>query len=421
MASRMNSARIGAAILGASVALMATAVPASADTKAKLDQSGDEAGLHVNLKKEGVTYTGLIGLGIEGADTVAHTYCVELPEPVKGDAGMVEVPWDAHPRPESGFHQNRDKVNWILAHSYPSIEVDALRAAVKIDDLTVREAIAGTQAAIWHFSDNDELDLANPLRGGETDEDDKPVDQDPADVVALYQYLTSDANTGLGETKPSLDVAPLLQKGKAGDKIGPFTITTTAGEIAVEGEMPVGVLLTDAEGKPFTPAEDGRFTVADASAKTVDVYVTVPADAAAGSAKFSVHADSRVDAGRLFIRGDENKKTQSLIVASPVDVELDAAAAAEWEGAQVEVPPTTTTPVSTTPAPETSTTTSAPSSSDVPSSTTTPAPVAGGGSNDDDELASTGASIFLPLTIGVLLLAAGAAALVLVRRRKASA
>jgi TQXA domain-containing protein/LPXTG-motif cell wall-anchored protein len=416
MASRMNAARIGAALLGASVALMATAMPASADTKANLNKAGDEFGLHVNLKNGGIAYTGLIGLGIEdkdGEEVVARTYCVELPQPVAGDAGMVEVPWDQHPRPESGFHQNRDKVNWILAHSYPLLKIDALRDAVDIEDLSQKEAIAGTQAAIWHYSDNAELDLSKPLRGDE--------DGDGDDVVKLYEYLTSAANVGLGEATPSLEVKPLSQEGAAGDLIGPFTITTTAGEISIAGEMPVGVLLTDAAGEPLKAVEGGKFTVADTSAKTVDVFVKVPADATAGEATFSVHADSRVDAGRLFIRSDESKKTQSLIVASPVDVELDVAAAAKWKAAQVEVPPSTTTPVTTTPAPETSTTTSAPSSSPVVPSTTTQAPAAGGGSNDDDELASTGASIFLPLTIGVLLLGAGAAALVLVRRRKASA
>lgn len=76
-----------------------------------------------------------------------------------------------------------------------------------------------------------------------------------------------------------------------------------------------------------------------------------------------------------------------------------------------ELPPTTTTTTSeSTPVESTTTTTEA-----APASTTTtvsPVPVA-----NEDELASTGASILVPLLIGVGLLGGGAALLVVMRRR----
>ena len=78
------------------------------------------------------------------------------------------------------------------------------------------------------------------------------------------------------------------------------------------------------------------------------------------------------------------------------------------EPSTTTVPPTTTEPPSESSAPATSTTTT----------TTTPAvvPVADTG----DGLANTGASIAIPLVIGVVLLGGGAALLVVLRRRAAN-
>ncbi|WP_199442708.1 LPXTG cell wall anchor domain-containing protein [Umezawaea beigongshangensis] len=76
------------------------------------------------------------------------------------------------------------------------------------------------------------------------------------------------------------------------------------------------------------------------------------------------------------------------------------------------VPPVETTPASTTESAPVSTT-----SVSTPPATTTTTSVAVVPVSDEDELASTGASILVPLLAGIGLLGAGAAALFFVRRR----
>jgi LPXTG-motif cell wall-anchored protein len=212
------------------------------------------------------------------------------------------------------------------------------------------------------------------------------------------------------QPNPTLDIAPKDKTGKAGDLIGPFVVTTTADKIEVKAALDGGAKLTDKDGKELSEVKSGEFAAESTGDKVTEIYVKVPAEAKKGEAKFTVEVDAELKTGRLFIRSDSNHKTQSLVVASPVTASVKADAKANWEAAPETVP---TVPSETSSSTPTSTTTTA------PTTTTTPAPVAGGGS--DDNLASTGASIFVPLLIGIGLLGAGAGALLLIRRRKAAA
>jgi TQXA domain-containing protein/LPXTG-motif cell wall-anchored protein len=406
MASRLNAGRIGAAVLGASIALMASAIPASADVHA-VPGGGDKFGPKVNLVgKKDATPTALIGLNVEGKDgknAQAKTYCVELPQPVAGGARMVEVPWDKHPRTDSGFRENHEKVAWILSHSYPTVDADELDAGLRPE-----EAIAATQAAIWHFSDKADLNKDDALEG-----DDKKSEER---VVKLYDHLVAEADkvTGVEQPKPTLTVDPASKAGKSGDLVGPFTITTTADKIGLVGKLPKGVQLTDKTGVALKTDGQDSYSVEGAATKTTEVFVKVPEGAEAGEAKFAVHAEATVQTGRLFIRSDENHKTQSLIVASPASISLDAQAVAKWTAPEAQTPPAgTTTETTSETAPSTTTSEAA------PATTTTPAVAAA--SADTDKLAYTGASIFVPLIIGLVLVGGGAAALLVLRRRKNAA
>ncbi|KAA2262183.1 TQXA domain-containing protein [Solihabitans fulvus] len=390
MASRFTPARVGAAILGASVALLAAALPAAADgTHAKLDGNYDESGYQVQLLKAGSEKNptaSLIGIKIDGTDKGTQTYCVELPQSTQLGYGMDEVPWEKYPSDDSGFKKNSGKINWILHNSYPSVKPDALGKTVGVD-LSAKEAITATQAAIWHFSDNVDLDTANPLVGNE---------DSAKDVVKLYDFLVSKA-VDLDQPTPSLAVDPKEKAGKAGDLIGPFTVTSTADKVTFSAMLPAGVTLTDKDGKELDKPADKKFAAKVDAPKTADFFVKVPADAKPGEADISIHADAQLDKGRLFIRSSVDKKTQSLIVASPVTVPLDITAHAKWD-----VAASTTTP-----------TTSAPTTTD-----TTPVVAA---ASNEAPLANTGASIFWPIAIGVVLLVAGGGALFMVRRKKNTA
>ena len=387
MASRL---RIGAALVGASVALTFSALPAAADVIVKPDNSAGQGGMDIYLKghREKLD-TSLIGLKVIDQETTkVKSYCVELPTPLKPGKGLREVPWDKHPNPSSKFPQNSGKILWILTNSYPQKPVKELR-----EGLSEQEAIAATQAAIWHFSDEAELD---------------PDRTKNDDVTKWYEYLTQNAKDEAPQPKPTLKVDPESKEGKAGEKIGPFTVTTTADQVKVKGKLPKGVTITDKDGKPLENVSAEELKAQGTGDKVSEFFVNVPKDAPAGEAKFSLEVNAELKAGRLFVQsdaGDENK-TQSLVVAAPTKVAVDAEAKAKWVAAPVVTQPST--PETTTTVPTTTTT-----------STTKPAPAPGGSGNDDD-LASTGASIAWPLGIGVALLAAGGAALFFLRRKKSS-
>ncbi|NKE61432.1 TQXA domain-containing protein [Lentzea sp. PSKA42] len=401
MASRL---RIGTALLGATAALAFSALPASADVVIRPDRGGQEDGLRVHLvngthhHEQG---TSVIKLRIEDDAERSNvlTYCVELPTPLEDRDALKEVPWDKHPNPNTKFKVNAGKVLWILTNSYPGQSMDKVQAKFG-KQFDKKETIAATQAAIWHFSDEAELD----------------PDKNNADVVKLYERLVKDAtaNEIKEQPKPTLDVEPASQSGKSGEKIGPFKVTTTASEVKLTANLPEGVTITDAQGNPLAVQKQGdKLAVQAAGEKVSEFFVNVPANAPTGNASFKLSAEAELAIGRLFVAHNKDKDdvAQSLVVAQPQKAKVEKEAKADWK---LEVKPSEpTTPSSTQPSATTTTTPPATTS-------TTPANPAPGGSGDDD-LASTGASILWPLIGGLVLVGGGAAALFMVRRKKAGA
>jgi TQXA domain-containing protein/LPXTG-motif cell wall-anchored protein len=402
MASRLSASRIGAAVLGASLALMASALPALAEVHVKPKGEWNQGGVDVFLEGKGDKLdTSLIGLQIDNTDTKVQSYCVELPTPLKGGHGLKEVAWDKHPNPNTKFKENADKISWILQHTFPLIKAEALGKEVG-KDVSEQEAIGATQAAIWHFSDGANLDRGR-------------VKND--DVVAVYDYLIGSKNEGIKEQPtPTLAIEPADKTGVTGDLIGPFTVTTTAGEVVLKADLPAGVTLADKDGNTLSNPKEGTFAVKDAGVKTKEFFVKVPAGTPDGKATFSVEANAELTQGRLFVSSNDNLQTQSLIVAFPVKTDLKATGTAAWAAGTAPTTPTSTTTEETTP----STTESTPTSETVPTTTTTQAVPAGGSSGETGGLASTGASIFVPLIVGIVLVGGGAGALLVMRRRKST-
>src|SRR5436190_13611788 len=229
MGSRATLLRAGAALAGASMLITLSAMPAGADTATGvLDPHGDQRGYTVKLHHNGThnELTTLIGLKLADGATV-QPYRIELDTRLDGKyPKMVERAWDGYPVKGSPFHANRDKVNWVLHHSYPAAEVDQLTAKVQAAGvaieagLTPQEAITATQAAIWHFSDNADLDLNDAVPGHP---------EAAKHVAKLYQYLTGKDNVGIGDQpNPALQVAPQEITSQAGKRVGPFKVTTNA-------------------------------------------------------------------------------------------------------------------------------------------------------------------------------------------------
>jgi TQXA domain-containing protein len=377
MASVLRYVRACAAVTGSTAALMfATAGHATADAATGLvDRGGDVAGYAVNVG-EGVfsnLATSLIGFKLSDG-TVLGTYCVEINTEIDDAQEMVERPWEDYPDLDSPFAQNRDKLNWVLHTGFPVREPASLTQLLTqvgvstnggIDE---REAIAGTQAAVWHFSDDTDLNREDPLPGDDSNA------AAAEDVLALYDFLTGDANVGMAEEPAAaLAIDPDDLAGGAGERIGPFTVSTTAEVAQLKATLPEGVRVIDAEGNDLNGGQ-----VRDGA----EVFVDVPEGTEAGQATFEVTATAVVDTGRLFVGQNYTEDpTQSLIVAKAVESTVTAQATASWtDGAQV-------------------------------------VQVA----NDDEDvsdLAETGASIFAPVLFGIGLVVAGIVAVMFVRARR---
>ncbi|GGM81385.1 TQXA domain-containing protein [Longimycelium tulufanense] len=384
MASKLLRARFGVALAGAAMAMVATALPASAEATGEVDHGGSIRGPEVLLEGRGKAPTTLINLTLSDG-TKLKTYCVELDVNAVDRAPMREAPWADYPDSTKDFKSKPDKVLWILNHSYPSTGLEKVGEAAGIEHLSEGEAIAGTQAAIWHFSNGAKLSEK----------------ESNTDVKKLYGYLTGDKNVGQKEEPtPSLQIEPKTGKGVAGEKIGPFTVRTTAtGDVALQLKGPDGVKVVDADGNPLAKATDGT-----------KFFVLPPEKAEAGKATVEVEAESVVHTGRLFV----GKGTQTLITAQSTKQKNSDQVEVSWT-----TKPITPTSSATTTTPQPTTSVPAPSDSNVPGPTTTqPAPVPAA---KNDNLANTGASVLGAIGIGIVLVGAGVTALVLQRRRRSKA
>jgi TQXA domain-containing protein/LPXTG-motif cell wall-anchored protein len=401
MASRL---RIGAALLGAAALMSMSTLGASADVIVEPDRNTPSpSGHNVFFVKDGKTKfdTSLIPLVVNdnGEIEKVFAYCVELPTLLKDKVPLKEAPWGKHPGEKTQFNdpENAGKVLWILTHSFPVLDEKAFQKQWG-DQFDKQEMIGATQAAIWHFSDGVKLDEGKQ-------------NKENADVTTLYKKFLEQAKNEGKQVTPTMEIKPESKSGKAGEKIGPYTVTTTASEVKLTAKLPKGVTITDAKGNPLAVQNDGDKVQAKAAVgeKVTEFFVNVPADADKGEATMNVSAEAVLQAGRLFVAQDSNQKTQSLVIAKNSKVKVDKDAKADWT---VNVQPSEpSTPPSTTPSSATPSTTP-------PTTTTSPAAPAPGGGED---LASTGASILWPLLGGLVLVGAGVGALFVVRRKKAGA
>ncbi|HVK21463.1 MAG TPA: thioester domain-containing protein [Actinokineospora sp.] len=387
---RSTVRRASAVFATAAATLLMAALPAvAAPVTGKVLKSGKSEGYAVDMGA-GLSDIQPTLFTIQLADeSTLRVYCVAVHTPLNHDEDMTEVPWDQYPDAESPFHKNRAKINWVLHNGFPDKDIAALNAIPGLefaeDGLEKEEAVSATQAAVWHFSDNVNLNQDNPT----------PHRADAKkDVLALYNYLVGEANVGIAEQPaPKLEVSPGSASGKAGELVGPYKVTTNGAVSELVKNLPDGVTLTDKDGKELAAGDikDGT-----------ELYLKVPADAEAGAADFKLKGQSTVETGRLFVMKDTKKTGQSLIVADSHELKVEAGAKGDWK-----VAPTTTTTTPPTSTTETTTTTTP------PVTTTTPAPQGG-------DLPDTGASILLPVLIGVGLVGAGTGAVLYQRRRRSA-
>ncbi|GAA5012770.1 hypothetical protein GCM10025734_58600 [Kitasatospora paranensis] len=124
-----------------------------------------------------------------------QTYCIDIDHGVKikDSVKYQESDWASSSLGAPGKAEAAGKIRWILEHSYPKLSLDAVKTAAGISgDFSKEDAAAGTQAAIWRYSDN--KTAATPI--------------DP-EAKQLTEYLAGSKNTGIpAEPKPSSTSTP---------------------------------------------------------------------------------------------------------------------------------------------------------------------------------------------------------------------
>ncbi|GGQ99414.1 Cys-Gln thioester bond-forming surface protein [Kitasatospora griseola] len=256
---------------------------------------------------------GQLTLGVTGTESTLAVYCIDLLNDTIKTATYHETDWASTSlsQPEKVKAKAGPKIQWILENSFPNIDEVALSKSSGIDGLTKSDAAAGTQVAIWHFSDPN-----IPVR--------MAGDYPKTEKLIAWLIAQAEAKGGAEEPKPSLALNPGSVAGKSGELVGPITVTTGGGAADVTVALDkkgtdAGVSLVDKSGAPVKTAKNGD-----------QLFAKVPAGADAGTATITADATATVKLGRAFVGDDNGKHSQTLILAGSNKVKVNALATVAW-------------------------------------------------------------------------------------------
>ncbi|MFJ6831924.1 Cys-Gln thioester bond-forming surface protein [Streptomyces sp. NPDC091209] len=252
--------------------------------------------IHENGEDSWVS-AGLFEMSVDNGGML-QTYCIDLHNPTQRDARYQETSWSG-----TSLNGNKDagRIRWILQNSYPQVnDLAALAQEAGATGLTEQDAAAGTQVAIWRFSDGADVEAADPR------------------AEKLADYLQKNARN-LPEPEASLTLAPAAVSGHPGERLGPVTVHTNAGRVTVTPPTDTaasGVKVVDKDGKAITSAVDGS-----------RLFFDVPKDSTDGSASLTVQASTTVPVGRAFT---SDTRSQTQILAGSSESTVSATATATW-------------------------------------------------------------------------------------------
>ncbi|GEC07255.1 TQXA domain-containing protein [Streptomyces spinoverrucosus] len=306
-----GAARLAAVTLASGLAVsgaLVTAGPAAADTAPAHTQGGATAtigglrtyGAAVVHSAEGdlEISAGLFEMSVEGGGML-QTYCVDIHNPTQKDAKYHETPWSGT---SLGANKDAGRIRWILQNSYPQVN-DLASLAKKAGvrgGLSEQDAAAGTQVAIWRYSDGVDVDAVDP------------------EAEKLADYLEKSARD-VAEPEASLTLDPPALSGHPGGLLGPVTVHTNADSVTVTPPADAatsGVRIVGKNGKDITTAQDGS-----------QLFFEVPADTTDGSAELTVQASTTVPVGRAFA---SETRSQTQILAGSSESTVTATASATW-------------------------------------------------------------------------------------------
>lgn len=299
--------------------LLAAAGTAAADGSGEQTAAGNGAvlatlandghvvtGARVDVPGEGHLTGGLFELEVQGGGTL-RTYCIDFDVQTQPNVTYKETGWDSS---SLAGNENAGRIHWILQNSYPQVDdLDELQGRAGLDSegltLTEETAAAGTQAAIWRYSDPQSASGATPA---------------DAAAAALTAWLYEHA-TDVTEPTPSLELTPPEVSGKPGQKLGPVTVDTNADSVVItpdESATAAGVFIVDAQGNAIAaPVADGA-----------ELFFDVPPNAPDGSTSFTASITDEIPVGRAFTGLDV--ETQAMILASSTSAEASRTATATW-------------------------------------------------------------------------------------------
>ncbi|MFJ5925443.1 Cys-Gln thioester bond-forming surface protein [Kitasatospora sp. NPDC092948] len=293
------------------IAAGAAAADTPAGVTAKIVKGADdkETVQYLDPKTNNWTNTeaGPFFIRIGDAEPLLPVYCIDLLQGASWQATYNETSWD-----ESSLKNNPGsgpKILWILKNSYPTVGADALATASGVTGLTKADAAAGTQVAIWSFSDP----KIQVKQGSKQ-----------ADDFAKWLIAQANEHGKDGEPKPTLSLDPASVGGKPGTSVGPITVTAGGGTASVS-------LSLDDAGK------DAKLSLVDDKGAAVkDVksgdkfFAKIPADATNGHASITASGKAAASVGRAFVGRIGDKPSQTLILAGTNTVPVAAAASVTW-------------------------------------------------------------------------------------------
>lgn len=250
---------------------------------------------------------GLFEMSVEGGGTL-QTYCVDLHNPTQKDAKYQETPWSGT---SLGTNKDAGRIRWILQNSYPQVnDLAALAHRAGVRGLTEQDAAAGTQVAIWRYSDGADVDAVDPQ------------------AEKLADYLQRSARSQ-AEPEASLTLDPPAVSGRPGGLLGPVTVHTNARSVTVTPPADAaitGVRIVDGTGKPVTSVSNGSRLFFDVPEKATGGTAHA-FGSGGGSAELTVQASTTVPVGRAFT---SDSRSQTQILAGSSESTVAATASAGW-------------------------------------------------------------------------------------------
>ncbi|RAJ69926.1 TQXA domain-containing protein [Streptomyces sp. Amel2xB2] len=308
------------------VAGVSAATPAAAATTPAEDEPSRQGGATATLEglktygqavvhedgEELTTGAGLFEMAVDGGGRL-QTYGLDVDNPTQQHARYGETDWartSLHDNPDAG------KIVWILRHSYPQVDdLNALAKRARSGKLSPETAAAGTQVAVWRFTDGRG---ARPDRGKGGGLRVSAVD--PA-AEKLADHLERSARK-LAQPRPSLSLDPAVLSRRNG-RLGPFTVRTSASGAAVSqtpGSASPGARIVDRNGRQVTSVRDGA-----------RLYLDVPeARRQAGKGSLTVQAATKVAVGRAFTGVGGHAASQAQILAGSSRSTVTASATVDW-------------------------------------------------------------------------------------------